>query len=103
MPVPALRLRDVDYTREAKLIGVPALCVVGDQDGSTPPDLVLEMAKLIPAANYEVIAGAGTSAVRRTTGSARCGNARLHFRLVGRRRQSMNMRKAGCGRCTFGI
>jgi len=52
-------LRDADYTREAKLIGVPTLCVVGDQDGSTPPELVLEMAKLIPAANYEVIAGAG--------------------------------------------
>lgn len=52
-------IRDTDYTREAKLIGVPTLCVVGDQDGSTPPDLVLDMAKLIPAANYEVIAGAG--------------------------------------------
>ena len=52
-------IRDADFTREARLIGVPTLCVVGDQDGSTPPDLVLEMAKLIPAANYEVIAGAG--------------------------------------------
>lgn len=52
-------LRDCDYTRAAKLIGVPTLCVVGDQDGSTPPDLVLDMAKLIPAANYEVINGAG--------------------------------------------
>ena len=52
-------LRDVDYTREAKLIGVPALCIVGDQDGSTPPDLVLAMAKAIPGANYEVISDAG--------------------------------------------
>jgi 3-oxoadipate enol-lactonase len=52
-------LRDIDYTREAGLIGVPTLCVVGDQDGSTPPDLVLAMAKAIPAANYEVIADAG--------------------------------------------
>jgi len=52
-------LRDTDYTREAKLIGVPTLCVVGDQDGSTPPELVLETAKLIPAANYEIISGAG--------------------------------------------
>lgn len=52
-------LRDVDYTREAGLIGVPALCVVGDQDGSTPPDLVLAMAKAIPGANYEVISDAG--------------------------------------------
>lgn len=52
-------LRDVDYTREAGLIGVPALCVVGDQDGSTPPELVLAMAKTIPGANYEVISDAG--------------------------------------------
>lgn len=52
-------LRDADYTREAGLIGVPALCVVGDQDGSTPPDLVLAMAKAIPGANYEVIPDAG--------------------------------------------
>lgn len=55
----AAAIRDADYTREAGLIGVPALCVAGDQDGSTPPDLVLQMAKLIPAANYELIAGAG--------------------------------------------
>jgi 3-oxoadipate enol-lactonase len=52
-------IRDTDFTREAKLIGVPTLCVVGDQDGSTPPEVVLETAKLIPGANYEVIAGAG--------------------------------------------
>lgn len=52
-------LRDCDYTNDARQIGVPTLCVVGDQDGSTPPDLVLAMAKLIPAARYEVIEGAG--------------------------------------------
>jgi 3-oxoadipate enol-lactonase len=52
-------LRDCDYTNEAKQIGVPTLCVVGDQDGSTPPELVLAMAKLIPAARYEVTGGAG--------------------------------------------
>ncbi len=52
-------LRDCDYMNEAKQIGVPTLCVVGDQDGSTPPELVLAMAKRIPAARYEVIADAG--------------------------------------------
>lgn len=52
-------LRDCDYTNEASQIGVPTLCVVGNQDGSTPPELVLAMAKLIPAARYEVIADAG--------------------------------------------
>jgi 3-oxoadipate enol-lactonase len=38
---------------------VPALCVVGEEDGSTPPDLVLSMARLIAGARYEVIKGAG--------------------------------------------
>lgn len=52
-------LRDCDYSGQARQIGVPTLCVVGDQDGSTPPDLVLAMAKLIPGARYEVISDAG--------------------------------------------
>jgi 3-oxoadipate enol-lactonase len=38
---------------------VPTICIVGDQDGSTPPDLVLSLAKLIPDARYEVIRNAG--------------------------------------------
>ena len=33
-------IRDADYTEAARGISVPTLCVVGDQDGSTPPDLV---------------------------------------------------------------
>lgn len=52
-------LRDCDYTEQARQIGVPTLCVVGEEDGSTPPDMVLDMAKRIPAARYEVIEGAG--------------------------------------------
>jgi 3-oxoadipate enol-lactonase len=52
-------LRDADFTEAAKRIAVPAICIVGDQDGSTPPDLVLELAKLIPRARYEVIKDAG--------------------------------------------
>ncbi|PRD44604.1 3-oxoadipate enol-lactonase [Phyllobacterium phragmitis] len=52
-------VRDADYTEAAARIAVPAICVVGDQDGSTPPDLVLELAKLIPRARYEVIRDAG--------------------------------------------
>ena len=38
---------------------MPALCVVGDQDGSTPPALVEELSGLIPGARFEVIEGAG--------------------------------------------
>lgn len=48
-------IRDADYTGAARAVGVPALCVVGDQDGSTPPDVVRGMAQLIPNARYQVI------------------------------------------------
>ena len=41
-------LRGADYTEAARRISVPTLCVVGDQDGSTPPDLVRQTAALIP-------------------------------------------------------
>ncbi len=52
-------LRDADLTAQAGRIAVPTLCIVGDEDGSTPPELVGEMAKLIPEARYQVIPGAG--------------------------------------------
>lgn len=52
-------IRDADYTEAAGRIAVPTLCVVGDQDGATPPDLVLSLAKLVPGARYEVIKDAG--------------------------------------------
>ncbi|WP_019172522.1 3-oxoadipate enol-lactonase [Pseudaminobacter salicylatoxidans] len=52
-------LRDADYTEVAKGISVPTLCVVGDQDGSTPPDLVRTTADLIPDARFEIIENAG--------------------------------------------
>ncbi|MGL3606853.1 3-oxoadipate enol-lactonase [Rhizobium sp. G187] len=52
-------IRDADFTEAAARIAVPTLCVVGDQDGATPPDLVLSLARLIPSARYEVIRDAG--------------------------------------------
>ncbi|MBB3383460.1 MULTISPECIES: 3-oxoadipate enol-lactonase [unclassified Rhizobium] len=52
-------LRDADLTEAAAKIAVPTICIVGDQDGSTPPELVLSTAKLIPNARYEVIKDAG--------------------------------------------
>lgn len=52
-------IRDADFTEAAGRIAVPVLCVVGDQDGSTPPDLVRSTADLIPGARFEVIRGAG--------------------------------------------
>ena len=51
-------LRDADFTEQAKTIAVPTLCLVGAEDGATPPALVRELAELIPGARYEVIEGA---------------------------------------------
>ena len=52
-------VRDADFTEVVNKIAVPAICIVGDQDGATPPELVLSTAKLIPGCRYEVIRDAG--------------------------------------------
>jgi 3-oxoadipate enol-lactonase len=52
-------IRDADFTEFAPKIKVPVLCIVGDQDGSTPPALVRSTADLIPGAGFEVIDDAG--------------------------------------------
>lgn len=54
-----MALRDADLRGDAHLISAPTLCLVGEDDGATPPDLVRGMAALIPNARFEVIAGAG--------------------------------------------
>ncbi len=51
-------IRDADFTLDAQAIAVPTLCIVGDEDGSTPPDLVRALANLIKGAQFEMIAGA---------------------------------------------
>lgn len=51
-------LRDADLRPAATQIKVPTICISGDQDGSTPPALLLETAKMIPDARYEMIKGA---------------------------------------------
>lgn len=52
-------LRDTDLTNAVKQIAVPTLCLVGDQDGSTPPEVVQGLADLIPGAELEVIENTG--------------------------------------------
>ncbi|MUZ74011.1 3-oxoadipate enol-lactonase [Agrobacterium vitis] len=52
-------LRDADFTEQASAITVPTLCVVGDQDGSTPPSLVQSLAELIAGSRFSVVADAG--------------------------------------------
>jgi len=52
-------LRDSDLTEAARAVSVPALCVAGEFDGSTPPALVRALKALVPGAQYREIAGAG--------------------------------------------
>ncbi|MBO0663555.1 3-oxoadipate enol-lactonase [Jiella sp. MQZ9-1] len=52
-------LRDADHTETARALRLPTLCMVGDQDGSTPPALVKACADLIANSRFEVVAGAG--------------------------------------------
>ena len=61
-------IRDADFTEAAKHIAVPTLCIVGDQDGSTPPDLVLSTAKLIPGAPLRSHQGCRPHPLRRAAG-----------------------------------
>ncbi len=52
-------LRDTDYTEQTKALALPVLAIVGDQDGSTPPDLVRSTADMIKGAQFRIIADAG--------------------------------------------
>lgn len=52
-------LRDADLRAAAGRLRLPTLCVVGDQDGATPPALVRELADSIAGSDYRVIAGCG--------------------------------------------
>ena len=52
-------LAGADLTETAQKVSVPALCIVGDQDGSTPPALVRSLADLVPGARYEIVERAG--------------------------------------------
>lgn len=52
-------IRDTDFTEQTPTITVPTLCIVGSEDGSTPPALVEELARLIPGSRFEIIQGAG--------------------------------------------
>lgn len=52
-------IRDADFSEVLPTITVPTLVVVGDQDGSTPPDLVKAAADRIPGARFEIIEGCG--------------------------------------------
>lgn len=52
-------IRDADFTERTRGIKAPTLCIVGAQDGSTPPALVRELASLIEGAVFEQIEECG--------------------------------------------
>lgn len=52
-------IRDADLTADAGRIDIPTLCIAGDQDGSTPAEVVRNTASLIPGARFELIEGCG--------------------------------------------
>lgn len=52
-------IRDADLTEITKMIDVPTLCIVGTEDGATPPDLVKSMSDLIEGSHFELINDAG--------------------------------------------
>ncbi|MEN0040289.1 MAG: 3-oxoadipate enol-lactonase [Pseudomonadota bacterium] len=54
-------IRDADLRGAAGQTTVPVICIVGENDGATPPAVVLELAKSIPDARYEMIKQCGHS------------------------------------------
>lgn len=52
-------VRDADFSESSAKLDCPVICIVGEEDSSTPPDLVRQTAKLIPNARYEIIKGTG--------------------------------------------
>ena len=52
-------IRDADLTEAARGIDVPTLCLAGSEDGATPPELVRELADLVPGAAYRCLDGVG--------------------------------------------
>lgn len=52
-------LRDADLTSTAPRLTQPTLCLVGEEDGATPPELVKSLSEVIPSASFGTIPNAG--------------------------------------------
>ncbi|HEX5150399.1 MAG TPA: 3-oxoadipate enol-lactonase [Parafilimonas sp.] len=52
-------IRDADLENIAAQIKIPALCIVGAEDGSTLPEHVKQLADIMEGARYEVIENSG--------------------------------------------
>ncbi|KIT15518.1 3-oxoadipate enol-lactonase [Jannaschia aquimarina] len=52
-------LAGADLLTPTSGLRLPALCVAGDRDGASPPDMVRELADLIPGSRFHLIRGSG--------------------------------------------
>ena len=59
MSAPAPPFATPTSPNSTRALKLPTLCIVGDQDGSTPPDLVRSMANLIRNSEFRIIPDAG--------------------------------------------
>lgn len=55
----AAAIAGADFRATTPALTLPALVIAGDRDGSTPPDLVRDLADMIPGSRYQLIRGAG--------------------------------------------
>ena len=55
----AAAIGGTDFITPTSGLRLPTLCIAGTEDGSTPPDLVRELAELIPGSRFQLIRGAG--------------------------------------------
>ena len=54
-----LAIRDADYTVSSSMLRMPVLCICGQDDGATPPEMVRGLAALVPDARFELIPQCG--------------------------------------------
>lgn len=52
-------IQGADFRDSTAALTLPTLAIAGDEDGSTPPDLVRETAGLVPGSRFCLIEGAG--------------------------------------------
>ena len=52
-------IAETDLHESTSLLRIPAVALGGDEDGSTPPDMVRETVELIPGGTFHLIQGAG--------------------------------------------
>ena len=52
-------IRDADLTEATARLRLPALCIAGSADGSTPPDVVQALARRLPGARYACLDDVG--------------------------------------------